>query len=53
MINKKTFLNYKIKIQIKATTITALKNELKHYPVSEGKGFLIKFLCWSGCLKFR
>ena len=32
---KKTFFNYKIKIEIKTTT-TALKNELKYSPVSEG-----------------
>ena len=33
---KKTFFNYKIKIEIKTTTTTALKNELKYSPMSEG-----------------
>ena len=32
---KKTFFNYKIKIKIKTTT-TALKNELKYFPMSDG-----------------
>ena len=33
---KKTFFNYKIKVEIKTTTTTGLKNELKHFPMSEG-----------------
>ena len=33
---KKTFFNYKIKIIIKATTTTGLKNELKYSPMSDG-----------------
>ena len=32
----KTFFNYKIKIEIKTTTTTALKNELTYSPVSGG-----------------
>ena len=33
---KKTFFNYKIKIETKATTKTALKIKLKYSPMSEG-----------------
>ena len=33
---KKKFFNDKLKIEIKATTTTALKNELKYSPMSEG-----------------
>ena len=32
---KNTFFNYKIKIEIKATTTTALKNKLKYSPMSK------------------
>ena len=33
---KKTFFNCKIKIEIETTATTALKSELKYYPISEG-----------------
>ena len=33
---KKTFFNYKIKIEIKTTTTTELKNDLKYSPMSKG-----------------
>ena len=33
---KKTFFNYKIKIEIKTTITATLKNELKYSPMSEG-----------------
>ena len=39
---KKTFFNYTTKIEIKATTTTGLKNELKHYPLSEGNTCVAK-----------
>ena len=32
---KKTFFNYEIKIKIKTTTTTGLKNELKYSPMSK------------------
>ena len=33
---KNTFFNYEIKVEIKTTTTTGIKNELKYYPMSEG-----------------
>ena len=33
---RKTFFSYKIKLEIKATKTTALKNQLKYSPMSEG-----------------
>ena len=33
---KKSFFNYEIKIQVKTTTTTWLKNGLKYSPMSEG-----------------
>ena len=33
---KDALFNYKIKIEIKTTTTTAIKNELKYSPLSEG-----------------
>ena len=33
---KKNIIKYKIKIEIKTTTSTALTNELKYSPMSEG-----------------
>ena len=33
---KNTFFNYKIKTEIKATTTTVIKNELKYSSISEG-----------------
>ena len=35
-VKKKTFFNYEIKMEIKTATTTALKNELKYSPMSEG-----------------
>ena len=35
-ILRKTFFNYKIKIEIKTTITATLKNELKYSPMSEG-----------------
>ena len=37
---KKTFFNYKIKIEIKTTTTTASDNELKYSPLSEGNTYI-------------
>ena len=33
---KNTFFNFKVKIDIKTTTTTVIKNELKYSPMSEG-----------------
>ena len=33
---KNTSFNYKMKTEIKATTTTIIKNELKYFPMSEG-----------------
>ena len=33
---KNIFFNYKMKIEVKTTTTTATKNELKYYPMPEG-----------------
>ena len=33
---KNTFFNYKIKIEIKTTATTVIKNEVKYSPLSEG-----------------
>ena len=33
---KNTFFNYKIKIEIKTTTATVIKDELKYSPIPEG-----------------
>ena len=36
MLEKKTFVNYKIKIKIKTTTTTGLKSELNYFLMLEG-----------------
>ena len=39
---KNTFFNYKIKTEIKTTTKTAINNELKYSPMSEGNNYTAK-----------
>ena len=39
---KKNFFNYEIKIKIKTTTTTGLKNELKYSPMSGGNTCIAK-----------
>ena len=39
---KDTFFNYKIRIQIKKTTATVIKNDLKYTKMSEGNTCIAK-----------
>ena len=39
---KNTFFNYKIKIEIKTTTTTVIKNKLEYSPMSEGNKCIAK-----------
>ena len=39
---KNAFPNYKIQTEIKTTTTTIIKNELKYFPMSEGNTCIAK-----------